>query len=86
MLGFVALVLLAGLTLPASAWVVEALADRAENWIFVLQLAFVFLVAAIFRLRGRDPEHRARDLATAFGLAVAATVIADGLWLLATAG
>lgn len=83
---FVALVALAGLVLPASAWLVEAVAQRAENWILVLQIAIVVSVATAFRLRRSGPGRRPRELGFGIAVGVGATLIADLVWLVGMSG
>lgn len=85
-LAFVALAVLAGVALPASASIVEAVSDRAENWIFVLQFALVFVAAAAFSLRPSADRSPRRSLVIAFAAAVAAMLVADAVWLFGMAG
>lgn len=85
-LRFLALTALAGLALPTAAWLVERVSDRAENWIFPVQLVLVSLVAVGYELwRSRRRRARTRWVG---GLAATAgaVVLADAVWLLAIAG
>lgn len=87
---FVSLVAAAAVLLPLSALVVEALSERAENWILVLQLVLVTALgtAAGGYLPGLGPAgwSRRRRIAVWAGLALVAAAIADGIWLLLLAG
>lgn len=86
LLAFLGLVVLAGVALPAAAWVVEAISDRGENWIFPLQLAAVFAVAATVLTVRAEPGRRTRTLGLALASSVAAVLVADAVWLLGLAG
>lgn len=87
---FAGLVVVAGLALPLSAFVVEAVSSRAENWIIVVQLAITALVGAgagaLLPALGPPAASRGRRATTwaAFGLLAAA--VADALWLVVLAG
>lgn len=85
---FIALVGVAALALPAAAYTVEALSPRAENWVFVLQLALMAgagaLTGAVLARMGTRPAARS---ALAWGaLGLVATVVADGVWVALVAG
>lgn len=87
---FAALVALSGLALPLSAYVVEAVSSRAENWIIVMYLA---LMAALGGAVGAGapalspPALSRRRAVLLWGILglVAATVGAT-LWLVLVAG
>ena len=85
---FVALVGIAALVLPLAAYTVEALSPRAENWIFVVQLALMagagaLTGALLARLGTRSTARGALAWGT---LGLVATVVADGVWLALVAG
>lgn len=85
-LAFAFLVGLAGLALPAAAWLVEAVSDRAENAILPLQAALVALVAIGVALWRAPADQRGRRLITAVAMALGAVLVADAVWLLGMAG
>ncbi|HVM12724.1 MAG TPA: hypothetical protein VM287_00135 [Egibacteraceae bacterium] len=87
---FAALVVVAGLLLPLSAYAVEAIAGGAENWIIVVQLALMAAIGAgVGRLFGRlGPNNMATAprMATWAAAGLLAALLADALWLLLLAG
>lgn len=85
---FVALVGIAALALPLAAYTVEALSPRAENWIFVLQMALMAGAGALTGalLARLGTRSTARSALAWAALGVVATIVADGVWLVLVAG
>ncbi|MDQ3973562.1 MAG: hypothetical protein M3276_04375 [Actinomycetota bacterium] len=87
---FVAMCGVAALLLPVSAYAVEALSERAENWILVVQFVLMALVGAVVGvlLRGLGPAAAspARRAAVWAAVGLLAAALADGLWWLLLAG
>lgn len=87
---FVALVCAAAVLLPVSALVVEALAERAENWILVLQLVLVVglgaLGAVLVPRLGPAAWPPAARAALWAGVGLVAAMVANAGWLLLVAG
>lgn len=85
-----ALVVVAGLLLPLSAYAVEAIAEGAENWIIVVQLALMTVIGAgLGRVFGRLGPQRlatAPRMATWAAAGLLAALLADAFWLLLLAG
>ncbi len=86
---FVGLVVVAAYALPVSAAAVEAVSNRAENWIVVAYLALVGLfgamVGALVPRSSTAPTRRGRALRWA-GAGLLAAFIAYAVWLLLLAG
>lgn len=86
---FVGLVVVAAYALPVSAAAVEAVSNRAENWIVVAYLAVVVLVGAMVGAlvprSSTAPTRRGRALRWA-GAGLLAAFIAYAVWLLLIAG
>jgi len=86
---FVGLVVVAAYALPVSAAAVEAVSNRAENWIVVAYLALVVLfgamVGALVPRSSTARTRRGRALRWA-GAGLLAAFIAYAVWLLLLAG
>ena len=86
---FVGLVVVAVYALPVSAWAVEAVSARAENWISVVYLALVVVIgAAVGAFTPKSSTARTRGGRTLrwAGAALLAAYIAYSGWLLLLAG
>lgn len=87
---FALLVAAAALLLPVSALTVEALAERAENWILVLHVAVVAGVGAaagaLLRRLGPTRWSAARRAVVWAGIAMIAAAVANLIWLVLLAG
>ncbi len=87
---FVGLVALAALLLPVSAYVVEAISERAENWTLVVQLTLVTLIAAGVGVSvpglSRAGASRGRRAAVWAATGLAAALVGNAIWLLMLAG
>jgi hypothetical protein len=82
---FGGLLALSGLALPVSAFVVEAISERAENWIVVVYAALMLLAgAAVGMLVPATPAlpSRGRRAAIWAGLGLLAAVVGFFLWLI----
>jgi hypothetical protein len=81
-----ALVLVAALALPVSAWLVEAVSATAENWILPLQVLIVLGLAAAAGWSQSRPEGRGRAVVAWLAAGVLAILVVDGVWWLLLAG
>ncbi len=86
---FLLLVALAGYALPVSAFVVEAISPRAENWIVVVQIVGMVIVGAAmgaFVPALSAAGTRLRRAAIWAAVALLATLVGDVLWFVVLAG
>ena len=87
---FVALLLVAAVALPVSAYVVEAFSSRAENWILVVYLVIVAAVGASIGAAvpavGPATATPGRRAIVWAGFALVAAVVSYGIWLVVIAG
>lgn len=85
-LAFLLLVGVASVALPVAAWIIEGISERAENWIFPLQLLLVGIVAVGYRLWRSTGGGVGRDILVGLVAALAAVLVADTIWLFGIAG
>ena len=87
---FIALVTITGLTLPLSAYVVEAVSSRAENWIMVVYVVVMALLGGTLGVAvgALTPPTSSRRRAALMwgGLGMLAAVIGAVIWLVVVGG
>lgn len=86
---FAGLLALSGLALPLSAYVVEGISQRAENWIIVVYLLVMLLAgAAVGALLpvAEASRPKARRAGVWAGLGLLAGVVGFTVWLFAISG
>ncbi len=89
LVGTVALAIAAGGAMPVSALIVEAISDRAENWIFVVYVVIVVAAGAAIGAalpKSSTAERRRGRVLRWAGAGVGAAIVGSAVWLVLLAG